>query len=440
MLGLRCNTSLFPVTTRALTQYAQSWAGDLPFTSVALFSDLATPLHSDRNNAKGFDNFLIGVSSFTQGGLWLENPNGTCPAPAPHSHVLGHVLPVSRRCVTFNAHKRHATMPWSGHRVVMAGFVIKGYEAISSSDHNTLLSLGFHPPDLSTGDLVRHGDLAVLERPRFMAPTVPVVFELFAGTGRVTACLRRLGLHSAHGIDHVVVPDASSTPLIADLTTVEGQQLAMFWIGNPLLSAVFAAPPCGTCSRARDIPLPPPNSGPAPLRSASYPDGLPSLDGPSLSRVQAANACYQFLAQVATLCHSRGVLFACENPHRSWFWHTSFFQGISHLCPFRTSFDHCAFDGHRPKRTTIASSVDCFAKLARDCPGESAGHVHLPWGRDGTNFATKDETAYPPALAAAIATSIAEHLVTCDWQPPAARPERAALSRPLRLRRSKRGD
>ncbi|CAE7368778.1 unnamed protein product, partial [Symbiodinium sp. CCMP2456] len=202
-------------------------------------------------------------------------------------------------------------MPWSGHRVVMAGFVIKGYEAISSSDHNTLLSLGFHPPDLSTGDLVRHGDLAVLERPRFLAPTVPVIFELFAGTGRVTACLRRLGLHSAHGIDHVVVPEASSTPLIADLTTLEGQQLAMFWISNPLLSAVFAAPPCGTCSRARDIPLPAPHSGPAPLRSASYPDGLPSLTGPNLSRVQAANACYEFLAQVATLCHT-SLLTACR--------------------------------------------------------------------------------------------------------------------------------
>ena len=29
----------------------------------------------------------------------------------------------------------------------------------------------------------------------------------------------------------------------------------MFWLCNPLLSAVYAAPPCGTCSRARDIPV-----------------------------------------------------------------------------------------------------------------------------------------------------------------------------------------
>ena len=165
------------------------------------------------------------------------------------THLLGVALPVSGQCVIFDARLRHATMPWVGHRAVLAGFVIKGYEAISSSDHCALIKLGFNTPDLSTGDLVRHGDLASLERPRFVAPAVPVVFELFSGSGRVTACLRKLGLHAAHGIDHVVVPEAASSPLIADLTTEEGQQLALFWITNPLLSAVFAAPPCGTCSR-----------------------------------------------------------------------------------------------------------------------------------------------------------------------------------------------
>ena len=112
-----------------------------------------------------------------------------------------------------------------------------------------MIKLGFNTPDLSTGDLVRHGDLASLERPRFVAPAVPVVFELFSGSGRVTACLPKVGLHAAHGIDHVVVPEAASNTLIADPTTEEGPQLASFWITNPPLSAVFAAPPCGTCSR-----------------------------------------------------------------------------------------------------------------------------------------------------------------------------------------------
>ena len=141
----------------------------------------------------------------------------------------------------------------------------------------------------------------------------------------------------------------------------------------------------------------------------------------------SANRTYEFLAKVATLCHSRGVLFACENPHRSWFWNTSFFREVSHLCPFRVTFDHCAFGGQRPKRTTIASSADCFRKLERNCPGESASHAHLPWGTNSSGFATKAETAYPPPLAAQIASAIAQHLVDCEWSPPEALPQPNSL-------------
>ncbi|CAE7770674.1 unnamed protein product, partial [Symbiodinium sp. KB8] len=109
---------------------------------------------------------------------------------------------------------------------------------------------------------------------------VPVVFELFAGTGRVTACLRKLGLKSSHGIDHVVTEN----------------------VGN----------------------------GPQPLRSAEYPDGLPTLAGG------------RHLSQPRFL---------------------TFVPSGSHL--------------------TIARS---------------------------------EETAYPPPLAAHIASAIAQHLVDCGWK------------------------
>ena len=208
---------------------------------------------------------------------------------------------------------------------------------------------------------MRHGDLASLERPRFVAPAVPVVFELFSGSGRVTAYLRKLGLQAAHGIDHVVVPEAASSTLIADPTTEEGPQLASFWITNPPLSAEFATPPCGPYSRA----------------------------------------------------------FACENPSRSWFWNTSFFPGIAHLCPARVTFDHCAFGGHRPKRTTIASSLDCFSSVSKKL---HQTHTHLPWDVSTDGFATKADAAYPSPLASEIATAIARHLVSCDWRLPGALP------------------
>ena len=62
ILGLRGNTLSFPLANRVLTSYATNRVGDMPFTSVALFSDLEAPLHSGRNNAKGYDKLLIGIS------------------------------------------------------------------------------------------------------------------------------------------------------------------------------------------------------------------------------------------------------------------------------------------------------------------------------------------------------------------------------------------
>ena len=415
ILGLRGNTLSFPLTTKVVTSYATNRVGDMPFTSVALFSDLEAPLHSDRNNAKGFDNFLIGISEFQGGELWIERHGSAAPAPLPHSHLLGVALPVSGQCVIFDAHLRHATMPWVGHRAVLAGFVIKGYEAISSSDHCALIKLGFNTPDLSTGDLVRHGDLASLERPRFVAPAVPVVFELLSGSGLVTACLRKLGLHAAHGIDHVVVPEAASSPLIADLTTEEGQQLASFWITNPLLSQQCLQPrlvahavgsgkyPWRTlrilglsrCEMHCTLTVSRPCK-----ESVSNVLRLPTALMPSWPRLQPCATAEEFSSRVKT-----------------------------HIDPGSGThpFDHCAFGGHRPKRTTIASSLDCFSSLSKSCPGESQTHTHLPWGVSTDGFATKAEAAYPPPLAAEIATAIARHLVSCDWRPPGALPQPSTL-------------
>ena len=158
-----------------------------------------------------------------------------------------------------------------------------------------------------------------------MAPAVPVVFELFLGSGHVTACLRKLGLHAAHGIYHVVVPEPASSPLVADFTTGEASSLHRFWITNPLLSAVFAAPPCGTFSRA-----------------GGYPGRTLRILG--LSRCEmhwtltVSRPCKESVRNVLCLptalmpswptlqpCPTADEYPACENPHRFWFWNTSFF-------------------------------------------------------------------------------------------------------------------
>ena len=74
---------------------------------------------------------------------------------------------------------------------------------------------------------------------------------------------------------------AVSTAKRLDLTLREDQLVFMQWLKSPLVVGIFLAPPCGTCSMARNIKLRDsagvPIPGPVPLGSQLYPEGLPGL-------------------------------------------------------------------------------------------------------------------------------------------------------------------
>ena len=125
-------------------------------------------------------------------------------------------------------------------------------------------------------------------------------------------------------------------------------------------------------------------------------------------RVNRANQLYNSLG---TLCHhaqSRNLLIAVENPRSSLFWATSFWSTAAPSCPYHVDFQHCAFGGRRPKWTRTHHHHHhhpSFNSLHRLCSGTACAQHHLPWGRDPTtgDFTTAQETAYPHALADAIA-------------------------------------
>ena len=80
---------------------------------------------------------------------------------------------------------------------------------------------------------------------------------------------------------------------------------------------VHAAPSCGTCSRAHEIPLGP-GGRPKQLRSQVHPLGLPSLTGRDLERVQLANALYEGLTQFLQQCTVQNIPWSVENPTSSY--------------------------------------------------------------------------------------------------------------------------
>ena len=249
----------------------------------------------------------------------------------------------------------------------------------------------------------------------------PVVIEIFAGSGRVTAHLKHVGIKAAFGVDHKVLSKIAPIK-VCDLTTKEGQKLCMEWCKSPLLAGVFIAPPCGTCSLARSIiirdskgrPLP----GPVPLRSVSQPNGLPFLSPLNRARVSSANRLYEFVSKLVSKLIPLGIPIVIENPRSSLYWLTTFFQAIKHHFRF-TAHQACAYGGRRPKWTALAHTHEIFSRINKCCPGECSSHKHEPWGFTFKNntrvFATSEEAAYPMELASEIALAFRGALQASNW-------------------------
>ena len=252
----------------------------------------------------------------------------------------------------------------------------------------------------------------------------PVVIEVFCGSARVTASLKELGLNESFGVDHVLDKAVSAAKRL-DLTQPADQQLFLQWMSSPLVVGLFLAPPCGTCSLARNIQLRDEKGrkiqGPIPLRSEVWPEGLPGLGAKDRARVSAANTLYEFVAKIVTLAHSMGLIIVVENPRSSLFWLTRFWKSIGVPMQY-TAHQACAYGGERPKWTVLAWNHPAFSSINRCCPGEGKHHHHKPWGlvrsETGTHFSTSEETAYPRGLAHAIAKVFAEIMTSYGWSPP----------------------
>ena len=258
----------------------------------------------------------------------------------------------------------------------------------------------------SRSDLQHMPSATSTSKPKKFFRDGPLVIEMFAGSGRLTAALKACGVHSALGVDHKKL--SSIAPImIADLTTRAGQSLFMTWMDTPNLAGIFAAPPCGTCSLARNIKIRGPKgniiSGPVPLRSPDFPEGFPNLTNTNLKRVLAVNKLYDFLSKVMEKANQRNLIVVIENPRSSLFWLTKCFQKVKHLFSF-VAHQACAYGSERPKWTALAVNRPEFQSVNMTCPGLSKAHHHKPWGMVAPDkFATAEETAYPPQLAQAIA-------------------------------------
>ena len=163
------------------------------------------------------------------------------------------------------------------------------------------------------------------------------LLDIFSGTAGVAASFIQLG-GDALGLDHMVDRKRMRGPISkTDLCKKETQDQVISWLEQNKVDAVMLAPPCGTSSGAREIPVfesGRKRAAPQPLRSKRWPNGIPSLRGVSALKVKLANKLYAFTRRVIDTCVRLGIPFICENPQRSWMWDTTFFQNLPGSCRF----------------------------------------------------------------------------------------------------------
>ena len=125
--------------------------------------------------------------------------------------------------------------------------------------------------------------------------------EIFAGTGRLTAALKSLGLRNSFGVDLKLPPKLQSPIVKYDLLNSEHVDIVKSLIAKPECIFVHFAPPCGTSSRARLIQRRGRYNPPI-LRTETHPNGIPGLSGTLLARVLAANALYAVTCDLVKWC------------------------------------------------------------------------------------------------------------------------------------------
>ena len=225
--------------------------------------------------------------------------------------------------------------------------------------------------------------------------TVMRFIEICAGSAVLSSAIHHIGLQTL-SIDHEFNRfEAHAAITQLELGIESSWESLSDLVREGRVVCVHAGPPCGTCSKARGIPLADGTPGPPPLRSHAHPDGMPGLRPWDQHKVTAANRLYAGLAAFAWELIQLEIPFTIENPTSSWLWDLPCMAALVEACEF-VDFHNCAYGGGRKKATSFLTNHAAFQLLARECPGD---HQHEAWGQGAQGgFNTAKEAEYPLPL------------------------------------------
>ncbi|CAE7829729.1 unnamed protein product [Symbiodinium sp. CCMP2592] len=405
--AVRSNTRRMPAVAKYLAACVKLVAPKCEFTSVSVHRNLQAPMHQDSFNSS-VPNVIVPLSSFAGGHIFVVHPEGPDHTTYEDVPWTGFKLDCASHAWAFDAkHCKHFTLPWKGSRSLLVAFTVGHLSGLAPGDRVPCQDVQQGPtmkpyplqgydlrcPQVST-------DSAPLAQPSPAFPSAelpadgPLVIELCAGSAILsqTAACRGFAIMP---VDHAHNRHAPKCKIVnLDLTKSHSWEVLKFVIKSRRVVMVFAAPPCGTCSAARNY-----RPGPPVLRTTSHPWGVPWASTRDCVKLKAANAIYKHLCAFLEMCDQHSVPWCVENPTNSMFWELPCLAyPLAH--GFFAHCQACAFGSERDKKTSFLCSSSCISRMALMCPGCKQ---HASWGQTSSaTFATAEEAAYPPAMCQAL--------------------------------------
>ena len=159
--GITNRTSQFPKCVQYLNMYMkQKTNNSRKWTSLVVNVNNSMPLHRDVNNQEQQPNLVIGVSSYSGGGLWvqettqgirlnqgMEKQTTLTSRCTPHGEtVWGRVFETKDKVVEFPPKAWHETEEWSGERVIISAYSSRAQGHLSPENLQQLRITGFPLP------------------------------------------------------------------------------------------------------------------------------------------------------------------------------------------------------------------------------------------------------------------------------------------------------
>jgi len=192
-LLVRDTSKQYPLSTQVFARFIRQLSKDFTCTTIAVFTNLRTPLHQDTANEAQSRNLLFPLTSFSEGGVWCESSTGKVPFEHRGSVLLGEVLNVSEGLCFLDApNRRHATLPWEGERCLLVGYTAQGAHVMPRDTRAYLERLGFPLPPAANVPIPKPS-LPAPTAPDFQADAAPLFVEIFAGCARLSKHCRALG-------------------------------------------------------------------------------------------------------------------------------------------------------------------------------------------------------------------------------------------------------